>query len=175
MAIGRHVSSFLVVRAWSLREDADRFTRHEASLMPVAQRMRLVGGSQSTRSRFQGGTSHEGLGDGWFIVAIGTWQRLARYPILGDGKGDNQNTAVPFTRGTYVQCIDANQARCQCTDCWSVTKHVTVSPGGLLRADAAVAQRFGRISLQTPWRWRWIALSLGAEWCILDILDGDII
>lgn len=31
------------------------------------------------------------------------------YPILGDGKGDNQNTAVPFTRGTYVQCIDANQ------------------------------------------------------------------
>ena len=34
----------------------------------------------------------------------------ARFPILGDGKGDNQNTAIPFTRGTYVQCIDANQA-----------------------------------------------------------------
>eukprot|EP00913_Durusdinium_trenchii_P031126 g29147.t2 len=31
------------------------------------------------------------------------------YPILGDGKGDNQNTAVHFTRGTFVQCIDANQ------------------------------------------------------------------
>ena len=33
-----------------------------------------------------------------------------RFPILGDGKGDNQNSAIPFTRGTYVQCIDANQA-----------------------------------------------------------------
>ena len=31
------------------------------------------------------------------------------FPILGDGKGDNQNTAVHFTRGTFVQCIDANQ------------------------------------------------------------------
>ncbi|CAE7353955.1 ABCA1 [Symbiodinium natans] len=34
---------------------------------------------------------------------------LPGFPILGDGKGDNQNTAIPFTRGTYVQCIDANQ------------------------------------------------------------------
>ncbi|CAE8642268.1 unnamed protein product, partial [Polarella glacialis] len=34
---------------------------------------------------------------------------LPGYPILGDGKGDNQNTAIPFTRGTFVQCIDANQ------------------------------------------------------------------
>jgi len=34
---------------------------------------------------------------------------LPGFPILGDGKGDNQNSAIPFTRGTYVQCIDANQ------------------------------------------------------------------
>ncbi|OMH79606.1 1,3-beta-glucan synthase component FKS1 [Zancudomyces culisetae] len=31
------------------------------------------------------------------------------YPILGDGKSDNQNHAVIFTRGEYVQMIDANQ------------------------------------------------------------------
>ena len=37
--------------------------------MPVAQRMQMVGGSQSTRSRFQGATSHEGLGHGlWFMM-----------------------------------------------------------------------------------------------------------
>ena len=42
----------------------------------------------------------------------GLW-KLVRYPILGDGKGDNQNTAVHFTRGTFVQCIDANQAQIQ--------------------------------------------------------------
>lgn len=34
---------------------------------------------------------------------------LPGYPILGDGKGDNQNHAIPFTRGTFLQCIDANQ------------------------------------------------------------------
>lgn len=34
---------------------------------------------------------------------------LPGFPILGDGKGDNQNHAVPFTRGTFIQCIDANQ------------------------------------------------------------------
>lgn len=34
---------------------------------------------------------------------------LPGYPILGDGKGDNQNHAIPFTRGSFVQCIDANQ------------------------------------------------------------------
>ncbi|CAJ1416044.1 unnamed protein product [Effrenium voratum] len=31
------------------------------------------------------------------------------YPILGDGKGDNQNHAIPFMRGVFSQCIDANQ------------------------------------------------------------------
>mmetsp|Transcript_29908 Transcript_29908/g.56004 ORF Transcript_29908/g.56004 Transcript_29908/m.56004 type:complete len:969 (-) Transcript_29908:225-3131(-) len=34
---------------------------------------------------------------------------LPGYPILGDGKGDNQNHAIPFMRGTFAQCIDANQ------------------------------------------------------------------
>jgi len=34
---------------------------------------------------------------------------LPGYPILGDGKGDNQNHAIPFTRGSIIQVIDANQ------------------------------------------------------------------
>jgi len=34
---------------------------------------------------------------------------LPGFPILGDGKGDNQNHAIIYTRGTYNQCIDANQ------------------------------------------------------------------
>jgi hypothetical protein len=34
---------------------------------------------------------------------------LPGYPILGDGKSDNQNHAFPFMRGTFSQCIDANQ------------------------------------------------------------------
>jgi hypothetical protein len=34
---------------------------------------------------------------------------LPGYPILGDGKSDNQNHAIPFMRGTFSQCIDANQ------------------------------------------------------------------
>lgn len=35
--------------------------------------------------------------------------RLSGFPILGDGKSDNQNHAVIFTRGEYIQLIDANQ------------------------------------------------------------------
>lgn len=35
--------------------------------------------------------------------------RLSGYPILGDGKSDNQNHAIVFTRGEYIQLIDANQ------------------------------------------------------------------
>jgi len=34
---------------------------------------------------------------------------LPGFPILGDGKGDNQNHAIPFMRGTFAQCIDSNQ------------------------------------------------------------------
>jgi len=34
---------------------------------------------------------------------------LPGFPILGDGKGDNQNHAVPFVRGAFTQAIDANQ------------------------------------------------------------------
>lgn len=35
--------------------------------------------------------------------------RIPGNPILGDGKSDNQNHAVIFTRGEYLQVIDANQ------------------------------------------------------------------
>ncbi|WBW74872.1 cell wall and secondary septum 1,6 branched 1,3-beta-glucan synthase catalytic subunit Bgs4 [Schizosaccharomyces osmophilus] len=35
--------------------------------------------------------------------------RLSGNPILGDGKSDNQNMALPFYRGEYLQLIDANQ------------------------------------------------------------------
>lgn len=35
--------------------------------------------------------------------------KLSGYPILGDGKSDNQNHALIFTRGEYIQLIDANQ------------------------------------------------------------------
>eukprot|EP00931_Biecheleriopsis_adriatica_P094429 TRINITY_DN6808_c0_g1_i5.p1 TRINITY_DN6808_c0_g1~~TRINITY_DN6808_c0_g1_i5.p1 ORF type:complete len:876 (-),score=146.68 TRINITY_DN6808_c0_g1_i5:164-2791(-) len=34
---------------------------------------------------------------------------LPGFPILGDGKGDNQNHALPFSRGSIIQTIDANQ------------------------------------------------------------------
>merc|ERR1719330_1545728 len=34
---------------------------------------------------------------------------LPGFPILGDGKSDNQNQAIPFMRGVFCQCIDANQ------------------------------------------------------------------
>ncbi|TID29798.1 hypothetical protein CANINC_001613 [Pichia inconspicua] len=35
--------------------------------------------------------------------------QISGNPILGDGKSDNQNHAVIFTRGEYLQLIDANQ------------------------------------------------------------------
>ncbi|EPX71452.1 1,3-beta-glucan synthase subunit Bgs2 [Schizosaccharomyces octosporus yFS286] len=35
--------------------------------------------------------------------------RMSGNPILGDGKSDNQNMALPFYRGEYIQLIDANQ------------------------------------------------------------------
>jgi 1,3-beta-glucan synthase len=35
--------------------------------------------------------------------------RLSGNPILGDGKGDNQNHALIFYRGEYIQLVDANQ------------------------------------------------------------------
>ncbi|KAF9938898.1 1,3-beta-D-glucan synthase [Mortierella alpina] len=35
--------------------------------------------------------------------------RLPGNPILGDGKSDNQNHSLIFTRGEYVQLVDANQ------------------------------------------------------------------
>jgi 1,3-beta-glucan synthase len=34
---------------------------------------------------------------------------LPGFPILGDGKGDNQNHSIVFTRGPLIQVIDANQ------------------------------------------------------------------
>ena len=35
--------------------------------------------------------------------------KLSGNPILGDGKSDNQNIALPFYRGEYIQLVDANQ------------------------------------------------------------------
>lgn len=35
--------------------------------------------------------------------------KLSGNPILGDGKSDNQNHALPFYRGEYIQLVDANQ------------------------------------------------------------------
>ncbi|ORZ20022.1 putative 1,3-beta-D-glucan synthase subunit [Lobosporangium transversale] len=35
--------------------------------------------------------------------------RLPGNPILGDGKSDNQNHAIVFSRGEYIQLVDANQ------------------------------------------------------------------
>ncbi|GME80473.1 unnamed protein product [Ambrosiozyma monospora] len=35
--------------------------------------------------------------------------QLSGNPILGDGKSDNQNHAIIFTRGEYLEVIDANQ------------------------------------------------------------------
>ena len=35
--------------------------------------------------------------------------RLSGNPILGDGKSDNQNHALIFYRGEYIQLVDANQ------------------------------------------------------------------
>ncbi|DAZ92454.1 TPA: hypothetical protein N0F65_000238 [Lagenidium giganteum] len=35
--------------------------------------------------------------------------RLPGHPILGEGKPENQNIALPFTRGEYIQTIDMNQ------------------------------------------------------------------
>lgn len=35
--------------------------------------------------------------------------KLSGNPILGDGKSDNQNHAIIFTRGEYIQLVDANQ------------------------------------------------------------------
>lgn len=35
--------------------------------------------------------------------------KLSGNPILGDGKSDNQNSALIFYRGEYIQVIDANQ------------------------------------------------------------------
>ena len=86
--------------------------------MPAVLKMLKDEGSPSTRLKFLGAhrcRQETRLGKLWGLGNVDSprclpWHGNARYPILGDGKGDNQNTAVPFTRGTYVQCIDANQA-----------------------------------------------------------------
>ena len=85
--------------------------------MPAVLKMLKDEESPSTRLKFLGAASlqtrkHAWGSSGVLVTLIHCLFRdaNARYPILGDGKGDNQNTAVPFTRGTYVQCIDANQA-----------------------------------------------------------------
>lgn len=35
--------------------------------------------------------------------------KLSGFPILGNGKSDNQNHAIIFTRGEFIQLVDANQ------------------------------------------------------------------
>lgn len=45
--------------------------------------------------------------------------RLSGNPILGDGKSDNQNHAIIFYRGEYIQLIDANQD-CYLEECLKI-------------------------------------------------------
>ncbi|OQR86621.1 callose synthase [Achlya hypogyna] len=42
------------------------------------------------------------------IVEVYRYQ-LPGHPIVGEGKPENQNIALPFTRGEYIQTIDMNQ------------------------------------------------------------------
>jgi 1,3-beta-glucan synthase len=48
-------------------------------------------------------SDHRGRRKPKFTVA------LPGHPILGNGKSDNQNHAIVFSRGTIIQAIDANQ------------------------------------------------------------------
>ncbi|KAI9269190.1 1,3-beta-glucan synthase component FKS1 [Phascolomyces articulosus] len=61
-------------------------------------------------------TFYSVLIDGYCPKIEGTYRRVPRYrvrlpgnPILGDGKSDNQNHAIIFYRGEYLQLVDANQ------------------------------------------------------------------
>ncbi|CAK4076109.1 unnamed protein product [Aphanomyces euteiches] len=42
------------------------------------------------------------------IAEVYRWE-LPGDPVLGEGKPENQNNALPFTRGEYIQTIDMNQ------------------------------------------------------------------
>ncbi|RHY33955.1 hypothetical protein DYB32_001242 [Aphanomyces invadans] len=46
--------------------------------------------------------------DGEEIVEVYRYE-LPGHPIVGEGKPENQNIALPFTRGEYIQTIDMNQ------------------------------------------------------------------
>ncbi|KAF0720637.1 Aste57867_151 [Aphanomyces stellatus] len=46
--------------------------------------------------------------DGEDIVEVYRYE-LPGHPIVGEGKPENQNIAIPFTRGEYIQTIDMNQ------------------------------------------------------------------
>ncbi|KDO28050.1 hypothetical protein SPRG_20212 [Saprolegnia parasitica CBS 223.65] len=46
--------------------------------------------------------------DGDDIVEVYRYE-LPGHPIVGEGKPENQNIALPFTRGEYIQTIDMNQ------------------------------------------------------------------
>jgi 1,3-beta-glucan synthase len=59
---------------------------------------------------------YSSLIDGHSEIIPGTGRRRPKFrielpgnPILGDGKSDNQNHAIVFYRGEYLQLIDANQ------------------------------------------------------------------
>jgi 1,3-beta-glucan synthase len=68
--------------------------------------------------RKEGGITriYSSLIDGHSEVNLETGKRRPKFrielpgnPILGDGKSDNQNHAIIFYRGEYIQVIDANQ------------------------------------------------------------------
>ncbi|KAF0728206.1 hypothetical protein Ae201684_014031 [Aphanomyces euteiches] len=46
--------------------------------------------------------------DGEEIVEVYRYE-LPGHPIVGEGKPENQNIAIPFTRGEFIQTIDMNQ------------------------------------------------------------------
>ncbi|OQS05563.1 callose synthase, partial [Thraustotheca clavata] len=46
--------------------------------------------------------------DGEDIVEVYRYE-IPGHPIVGEGKPENQNIALPFTRGEYIQTIDMNQ------------------------------------------------------------------
>lgn len=56
-----------------------------------------------------GNNNSNGNGNGRTTYKTRYRIRLSGNPIMGDGKSDNQNHAIIFYRGEYIQVIDANQ------------------------------------------------------------------
>lgn len=72
--------------------------------------------------------------------------RLSGNPIIGDGKSDNQNHAVIFQRGEYLQTIDANQDN-YIEECLKIKavfaefEEIQVDPSSTYEADIVNAVR----------------------------------